>query len=109
MKVVNNVLESAELGQDSSMLRVYSIQTQSIDPAFLPQHASQSFAKKADLALAFSSDHPTVVTAIEAVHKANPDMALSQNGHEARPANKSVTISVSQSVKGFLAISQLRF
>jgi hypothetical protein len=25
MKVVNNVLESAELGQDSSMLRVYSI------------------------------------------------------------------------------------
>jgi hypothetical protein len=78
MKVVNNVLESAGLGQDSSMLRVHSIQTQSIDPAFLPQHASQSFAKKADLALAFSSDHPTVATAIEPVHKANPDTALSQ-------------------------------
>jgi hypothetical protein len=78
MKVVNNVLESAELGLDSSMLRVHSIQTQSIDPAFLPQHASQSFAKKADLALAFSSDHPTVATAIEPVHKTNPDMALSQ-------------------------------
>lgn len=78
MQVVNNVLESAELGQDSSMLRVHSIQTQSIDPAFLPQHASQSFAKKADLALAFSSDHPTVATAIEPVYKANPDMALSQ-------------------------------
>ncbi|KAF8855803.1 hypothetical protein BDZ45DRAFT_727874 [Acephala macrosclerotiorum] len=78
MKVVNNVLESAELGQDSSMLRVHSIQTQSIDAAFLPQHASQSFAKKADLALAFSSDHPAVAIAIEPVHKANPDMALSQ-------------------------------
>ncbi|KAG9240848.1 hypothetical protein BJ878DRAFT_263777 [Calycina marina] len=78
MKVVNNVLESAELGQDLSMLRVHSIQTQSIDPAFLPKHVSQSFAKKADLALAFSSDHPTVATAIEPVQKANPDMALSQ-------------------------------
>ena len=78
MKVVNNVLESAELGQDSSMLRVHSIQTQSIHPAFLPQHASQSFAKKGDLALAFSSEHPTVATAIEPMHKANPDMALSQ-------------------------------
>jgi hypothetical protein len=78
MKVVNNVLESAELDQDSSMLRVHSIQTQSIDPVFLPRHASQSFAKKADLALAFSSDHPAVATAIEPIHKANPDMALSQ-------------------------------
>jgi hypothetical protein len=79
MKVVNNFLESAELGQeDLSMLRVHNIQTQSIDPAFLPRHASQSFAKKADLALAFSSDHPTVATAIEPVYKENPDMALSQ-------------------------------
>ena len=78
MKVVNNILESAELGQESSMLRVHSIQTQSIDSALLPKHASQSFAKKADLAFAFSSDHPTVATTIEPVHKANPDMALSQ-------------------------------
>jgi len=78
MKVVNNVLESAELDHDSSMLRVHSIQTQSIDPAFLPKHTFQSFARKADLALAFSSYHPTVATALEPVHKANPDMALSQ-------------------------------
>lgn len=78
MKVVNNILESAEPDQDSSMLRVHSIQTQSIEPTFLPQHVSQSFAKKADLALAFSSDHPKVATAIGLVHKANPDMALSQ-------------------------------
>jgi len=78
MKVVNNVLESAELGQDSSMLRVHSIQTQSIDAAFLPKHASQSFAKKADLALAFSSDHPAVAIATEPVHKAHPDISLSQ-------------------------------
>lgn len=78
MKVVYNVLESVEFDQDSSMLRVHSIQTQSIDPAFLPQHTPQSFAKKADLALAFSSDHPVVAKAIEPVHKANPDMALSQ-------------------------------
>ena len=78
MKVVNNVLESAELGHDLSMLRVHSIQTQSVDPTFLPKHVSQSFAKKADLALAFSSDHPIVATAIEPVQKANPDLALSQ-------------------------------
>ncbi|KAH9206340.1 hypothetical protein DL95DRAFT_73787 [Leptodontidium sp. 2 PMI_412] len=78
MKVVNNVLESAELGDDSSMLRVHNIQTQSVDPAFLPKHISQSFAKKADLALAFSSDHPSVATAIEPVQKANPDLSLSQ-------------------------------
>lgn len=57
MKTVNNVLESAKLGQDSSMLCVHSIQTQSIDAALLPKHTSQSFDKKADLALAFSSDH----------------------------------------------------
>ncbi|KAH6704319.1 hypothetical protein BKA61DRAFT_680573 [Leptodontidium sp. MPI-SDFR-AT-0119] len=78
MKVVNNVLESAELGDDSSMLRVHSIQTQSVVPAILPKHISQSFAKKADLALAFSSDHPSVATAIEPVQKANPGLSLSQ-------------------------------
>lgn len=60
------------------MLRVHSIQTQTIDPTLLPRHASQSFARKADLALAFSSDHPTVASAIEPVHKANPGIALSQ-------------------------------
>ncbi|CAG8973654.1 hypothetical protein HYALB_00002220 [Hymenoscyphus albidus] len=78
MKVVNNVLEAADLDQDSAMLRVHSIQTQSIEPVFLPKHTSQSFAKKADLALAFSSDHPKVAAALEPVHKANPDLALSQ-------------------------------
>jgi hypothetical protein len=78
MKVVNYVLESSELGQNSSMLRVHSIQTQTIDPAFLPRHSSQSFAKKADLALAFSCRHPDVATALEPVYRANPDLALSQ-------------------------------
>lgn len=34
--------------------------------------------KKADLALAFSSDHPAVARALEPVYKANPDLALSQ-------------------------------
>ncbi|PBP16596.1 hypothetical protein BUE80_DR012672 [Diplocarpon rosae] len=78
MKVVNHVLDSTELGEDTSMLRVHSIQTQSIDPTFLPKHISQSFAKKADLALAFSCDHPSVAAAIEPVQKANPDLCLSQ-------------------------------
>jgi len=78
MKVVNNVLDSTELGEDTSMLRVHSIQTQSVDPTFLPKHISQSFAKKADLALAFSCDHPSVAAAIEPVQKANPDLCLSQ-------------------------------
>jgi hypothetical protein len=78
IKVVNNVLEATDLDQDSAMLRVHSIQTQSIEPTFLPKHTSQSFAKKADLALTFSSDHPIVAAALEPVHKANPDLALSQ-------------------------------
>ncbi|PVH67567.1 hypothetical protein DL98DRAFT_662577 [Cadophora sp. DSE1049] len=78
MKVVNNVLDSTELGGDTSMLRVHSIQTQSVDPTFLPKHISQSFAKKADLALAFSCDHPSVAAAIEPVQKANPDLCLNQ-------------------------------
>ena len=37
MKVINSVLDSV-FDQDSSMLRVHSIQTQSIDSAFLPKH-----------------------------------------------------------------------
>lgn len=78
MKVVNNVLDPAELGEDTSMLRVHSIQTQSVDPTFLPKHISQPSAKKADLALAFSCDHPSVAAAIEPVQKANPDLCLSQ-------------------------------
>jgi hypothetical protein len=77
VKVVNNVLEAADLDDDSAMLRLHSIQTQSIEPAFLPKHTSQSFAKKADLALAFS-DHPAVAAAIETVSKAHPDLPLSQ-------------------------------
>ncbi|KAH6714655.1 hypothetical protein BKA61DRAFT_361753 [Leptodontidium sp. MPI-SDFR-AT-0119] len=78
MKVVNNVLDSTELGEETSMLHVHSIQTQSVDPTLLPIHTSQSFAKKADLAFAFSSDHPSVAAAIEPVQKANPDLCLSQ-------------------------------
>ncbi|PBP19287.1 hypothetical protein BUE80_DR009523 [Diplocarpon rosae] len=78
MKVVNNVLDSTELGEDTSMLRVHSIHTQSVDPIYLPKHISQSFAKKADLALAFSCDHPSVAAAVEPVQKANPDLCLSQ-------------------------------
>jgi len=78
MKVVNNVLEYTELDEDTSMLRVHSIQTQSVDRAFHPKHIFQSFAKKADLALAFSSDHLSVAAAIEPVQKANPDLCLSQ-------------------------------
>ena len=76
--VVTSVLESVELVQDLSMLRPHSIQTQSIDPSLLPQHGSRSFAKNADIAFAFSSDHPTVAAAIEPVRKANRNMALSQ-------------------------------
>lgn len=60
------------------MLRIEGIQTQSIDPAFVPGHASQSYAKKADPALAFSSGNLTVATAVEPVQNANPDVALSQ-------------------------------
>ena len=60
------------------MLRVHSIQTQAIQESLLPQHTSQSFAKKADLAFAFTSDHPTVADAVEPVYRACPGMPLSQ-------------------------------
>lgn len=78
MIVVNRVLASAGLDDDTSMLRAHSIQTQSIDPALLPQHPSVSFAKKSDVALMFNIDHPTVATAVKPVHRAHPSRALSQ-------------------------------
>lgn len=60
VKVVNIVREATHLCENDSRLRVESIQTQAIDRAFLPLHMSQSLAKKADLALAFSCDEEVV-------------------------------------------------
>lgn len=80
MRVVNNVFESIERTEDAPipMLTIQSIQTQSIDPSLLPKHPSLALAKKADLALAFSAEHPGVSARIEPVHRANPGINLSQ-------------------------------
>ncbi|CAD6447924.1 e2e0ae8e-1058-4f8a-8621-260e8aa01c0c [Sclerotinia trifoliorum] len=78
MRVVDKVLKSAELGQDSSMLALLSIQTQAIDPVFVPKHPSQVFAKKVDLAFIFSLEHPTVATAIEPLEEIYQGIAFSQ-------------------------------
>lgn len=79
MRAVAKVFEVAEgCGQTTPMLRLDNIQTQAIDPYLLPRHVSSSFAKKADLALAFSPDHPAVAARLEPVQKSYPDLALSQ-------------------------------
>ncbi|KAG0644966.1 hypothetical protein D0Z07_9315 [Hyphodiscus hymeniophilus] len=76
--VVKNVLESVERAEENPMLCIQSIQTQSIDPTVLPFHASMSLAKKADLALSFSIEHPTVLESVEPIYTANPSINLSQ-------------------------------
>jgi hypothetical protein len=78
VKVVNNVLEATHLCENDSKLRVESIQTQTIDRAFLPLHMSQSLAKKADLALAFSSDNIEVAAVIQSLSKTHSGIPLSQ-------------------------------
>lgn len=78
VKVVNTVFESIKRNEKGDTLRVQSIQTQTIDRSVLPQHPFLSFAKKADLALAFSCENRTVAAAIEPVRTANPDVNLSQ-------------------------------
>ncbi|KAL5331122.1 hypothetical protein ACEPPN_000651 [Leptodophora sp. 'Broadleaf-Isolate-01'] len=79
VKVVNMVLGAADIGrQKPFMLRLESIQTQAINAVFLPQHISQSFAKKADLTFSFFPDHPTVQRAIAPIHKYRPSVSLSQ-------------------------------
>lgn len=77
INVVDNVLESADLGR-GSMLRVHNTRIQAIDPAFLPPRASRSSFSKKALALAFCSGHPAVAAVIEPVLEANPELALSQ-------------------------------
>jgi len=87
MAVVTSVLKSAteyidpDLDLDNyepPMLNVQSIQTQSISSSLLPTHTSISFAKKADLALAFSPSHPEVFRTLEPVHNQYPELSLSQ-------------------------------
>jgi hypothetical protein len=56
------------------LLRVHSIQTQAIDPVFVPKHPSQSFAKKADFALSLGEQHEAVKRTL----RADPDRPLSQ-------------------------------
>ncbi|KAH9204607.1 hypothetical protein DL95DRAFT_113993 [Leptodontidium sp. 2 PMI_412] len=60
------------------MLNVQSVQTQAISSSLLPTHTSTSFAKKADLALAFSLSHPEVFHALEPIQTQYPDLCLSQ-------------------------------
>ncbi|KAH9203980.1 hypothetical protein DL95DRAFT_471897 [Leptodontidium sp. 2 PMI_412] len=87
MTVVTSVLKSAieYIDPDSDlddyeppMLNVQSVQTQAISSSLLPTHTSTSFAKKADLALAFSLSHPEVFHALEPIHTQYPDLCLSQ-------------------------------
>lgn len=90
MTVVTSVLKSATediAGPDSDpnlddyeppMLNVQSIQTQAISSSLLPTHTSTSFAKKADLALAFSLSHPEVFRTLEPIHAQYPELSLSQ-------------------------------
>lgn len=78
MNIVRKVLDAAGLDEKSSMLRVYSIQTQTINPDLLPKHTSQSFQKKADIALGFSPSHPDVAPALRSFTQSNPDVAISQ-------------------------------
>jgi hypothetical protein len=78
VKVVNNVLEATHLCDNESLLRVESIQTQAIDRAFLPLHVSQSLAKKADLALAFSADNVEVAAVLQSLSKTHSGIPLSQ-------------------------------
>lgn len=60
------------------MLNVESIQTQSISSSLIPVSTTTSFAKKADLALAFSLSHPEVLRTLEPIHTRYPELTLSQ-------------------------------
>jgi hypothetical protein len=60
------------------MLNVRSVQTQAISSSLIPTHTSTSFAKKADLALAFSLSHPEVLRTLEPIHTRYPELSLSQ-------------------------------
>lgn len=76
IKIVTDVFAAA--GAEDNLLRVHSVQTQTIGPSFVPQHASQSFAQKTDFALAFSDGAEDVARTTEPVLKARPGLALSQ-------------------------------
>lgn len=87
MTVVTSVLKSATEYTDPDsdlddyrppMLNVQSIQTQAISSSLLPTHTSTSFAKKADLALAFSLSHPEIFRTLEPIHIQCPELSLSQ-------------------------------
>jgi hypothetical protein len=87
MTVVTSVLKFAteyidpDLDLDDyepPMLNVQSIQTQAISSSLLPTHTATSFAKKADLALAFSLSHPEVSRTLEPIHTQYPELSLSQ-------------------------------
>jgi hypothetical protein len=87
MAVVTSVLKSATDYADPesdlvdyapSMLNVRSIQTQTISSSLIPISTTTSFAKKADLALAFSLSHPEVLRTLEPIHTRCPELSLSQ-------------------------------
>lgn len=87
MAVVTSVLNCAAVYTDAQsdlddytppMLNVESIQTQSISSSLIPVSTTTSFAKKADLALAFSLSHPEVLRTLEPIHTRCPELNLSQ-------------------------------
>ncbi|KAK5215850.1 hypothetical protein LTR96_011324 [Exophiala xenobiotica] len=74
------IFEAVDVEAHADMLEINNVQTQSIEPRFLPTlpEATNPFAKKADIALAFKPYHDRVRQFLEDVRSKRPGMSLSQ-------------------------------